>query len=138
MFGLFIVILPWIIILLLWRQMYKKASAGYVQRFSYITQYPINLCLEYMKHDNVYDFYEYDWEEINGIYYITLNKIRNSPTSGWGGPRPEFEVKFNSVVNGTKIEIIYLPNCIAPIPLGVSVKDMNLFWKTKLDAEESE
>ena len=29
----------------------------------YITNYSLDLCLEYMKHDNIYDRFKYVWEK---------------------------------------------------------------------------
>lgn len=53
----------------------------------YKSRYPIDLCLAYMKNDNINDVFEYTWEECEGKYCITYlvlcqdlvqNKMRGS------------------------------------------------------------
>lgn len=41
-------------------------------QYYYVADYSLDLCLEYMKHDNVYDRFSYKWEEKEDYYLITF------------------------------------------------------------------
>lgn len=129
---LFLMFFPIIAFAALWIILYLVDEWTEVD---YITQYPLENCLEYMKHDNIYDVYDYEWEENEGRYFITFTNVKH-----YGAPfdirKPVFEVIFESVENGTKIKVIYLKKIIAPGPI-VGWEQVNTFWKKKLNAEES-
>jgi hypothetical protein len=103
-------------------------------QYYYITKYPLDLCLEYMKHDNIYDRFSYKWEEEGNYYLITFIEYKNSILSLGTSPKPTFKVIFEDLENQTGINVQLLKNILQPIPF-VYTKDIDLFWEKKLEAK---
>lgn len=103
-------------------------------QFYYVTQHSLNLCLEFMNHDNIYDWFLYDWEEKEGRYFITFNEYKSSILSLATSPKPTFEVIFKDLGEGTEIEVCFLSSILQPVPF-VRTKDIDLFWEKKLHAK---
>lgn len=129
MIAIFLVLLPILAICFLWLGLYIADDGN---EFFYITQYPVDICLDYMKHENMYDLFDYTWEEIGGRYFITFIK-RKSNVKPFNMPKPVFEVVFTSVDRETKIKVIYLKSYSAPVPL-IGIENVDLFWNKKLNA----
>lgn len=105
--------------------------------FYYVTNYPLHLCLEYMKHENVYDKFSYGWEEKGDYYLITFNEYKNSILSLAAAPKPTFKVTFEDLGNETGIRVQFLSTVFQPVPF-VYTKDINAFWEKKLEARVQE
>jgi hypothetical protein len=103
-------------------------------QYYYITKYPLGLCLEYMKHDNIYDIFSYKWEEEGNYYLITFIEYKNSILSLGTSPKPTFKVIFEDLENQTGINVKCLKNILQPIPF-VYTKDIDMFWEKKLEAK---
>lgn len=101
--------------------------------FHYMTDYSKELCLEYMQHDNVNDYFSYSWEEKDGKFLITFNDYKSSILSLKNSPKPTFEVEFEEVEGCTSIKVTFLANGMLSLPF-VYTKDVDLFWKRKLNA----
>lgn len=104
-------------------------------QFYYITQYPLNLCLEYMNHDNIYDRFAYTWEKKGDRYFITFNEYKNSILSLATSPKPVFEVIFENLGENTGIQVRFLKSILSPVPF-VYIRDIDLFWEEKLNAKK--
>lgn len=102
--------------------------------FYYITDYSLALCLEYMKHDNIYDVFSYIWEEKEDYYLITFMEYKNSIFSLATSPKPTFKVKFEDLKDCTRIGVWFIKSLFQPIPF-VSTKDIDMFWGKKLEAK---
>ncbi len=102
-------------------------------KMQYFTEKSLKICLDYMKHDNVYDRFIYEWKEEKGKYLIKFVEYKNSVLSLATSPKPIFEVVFKEIESGTLINVHFLKNFIQPVPF-VYTKDIDLFWKNKLDA----
>ena len=101
----------------------------------YLSKYPVRLCREYMTHFNVYDRFEYIWEDRGDYCLITLKEYRNSIRSLSNARKPIFKVEFEDFGDQTGIRTQLMnPGFIIKGP-DVSVKDIDRFWETKLDAE---
>ena len=72
-------------------------------QYYYITNYSLELCLEYMKHDNIYDIFSYKWEEREDYYLITFIEYKRSMLSLATSPKPVFKVTFKDLGNQTGI-----------------------------------
>ena len=103
--------------------------------YHYVTHYVIHLCEDYMKHDNVYDRFTYKWEEDEGGYLITFLEFKDSIRSLANSPKPVFFVKFEDMEGQTGIHVQFLKGILDPVPF-VNTKDIDLFWKKKLDAKK--
>ncbi|MDE6530059.1 MAG: hypothetical protein K2K96_04720 [Lachnospiraceae bacterium] len=103
--------------------------------YHYITNYSLDLCLEYMKHDNIYDKFEYVWEERGDYYLITFKEYKNSMLSLANAPKPTFKVTFENMGNQTGISVQFLKGSLQPVPFAYT-KDIDIFWEKKLDAEK--
>ena len=103
-------------------------------QYYYVTDYSLDLCLEYMKHDNVYDRFSYKWEEKEDYYLITFIEYKKSILSLATSPKPTFKVIFEDLGNQTGINVQFLDGFLQPTPF-VYTKDIDLFWKTKLEAK---
>lgn len=99
----------------------------------YVASYPLHLCLEYMKHKNIHDKFTYSWEEKDGYYLITFQEYRNSMKSLAYAPKPAFRVTFEDLGDTTGILVEFLKDFLQPVPF-VYTKDIDEFWKKKLDA----
>lgn len=53
--------------------------------FYYLSKHPIRLCMDYMKHFNIYDPFLYTWEERGDYFLITFEG--NSYGIYWAGER---------------------------------------------------
>lgn len=102
--------------------------------YHYIANYPLDLCLEYMKHNNIYDRFEYEWEERGGYYLITFKEYKSSMLSLANAPKPTFKVTFENMGNQTGISVQFIKGSLQPVPF-VYTRDINIFWEKKLDAE---
>lgn len=100
-------------------------------KYKYVSHYALHLCLEYMKHDNIYDRFSYTWEENDNGYFITFLEYKDSMLSLKNSPKPFFKVVFEDLGNQTGINVYLLSDL-----LFVRTKDLDLFWKKKLDAEK--
>lgn len=76
--------------------------------FYYTTNYSLDLCLEYMKHDNIYDRFKYEWEEKGDYYLITFIEYKNSMLSLANAPKPTFKVTFENMGNQTGITVQFI------------------------------
>lgn len=78
--------------------------------YNYITDYALNLCLEYMKHDNIYDRFIYVWEEGEGYYLITFKEYKSimSTLSLANAPKPTFKVVFENMGEQTGIAVQFI------------------------------
>lgn len=103
-------------------------------QYYYISKYSLDLCLEYMKHDNVYDRFSYKWEEKENYYLITFIEYKNSILSLATSPKPTFKVTFEDLGNQTGINVQFLTKALQPTPF-VYTKDINMFWEKKLEAK---
>ena len=101
----------------------------------YITNYSLDLCLEYMKHDNIYDKFEYAWEEKGDYYLITFTEYKNSMLSLATSPKPTFKVTFENMGNQTGISVQFITGFLLPVSF-VYTKDIDTFWEKKLDAKK--
>lgn len=101
--------------------------------FHYITDYSKELCLEYMQHDNVNDYFSYSWEAKKDKFLITFNEYKSSILSLENSLKPTFEVEFEEVGGSTSIKVTFLSNDMLSLPF-VYTKDVDLFWKRKLNA----
>ena len=103
--------------------------------FFYLSKYPIRLCREYMTHFNVYDRFEYIWEEREDYYLITFKEYRNSIRSLYNARKPIFIVVFEDYGDQTGIWVKNInPDWLTKLPT-VSTVDIDRFWETKLDAK---
>ena len=117
--------------------MYKltiKQDKEWEGKFYYITNYSLDLCLEYMKHDNIYDRFEYVWEKKEDYYLITFKEYKNSILSLATSPKPTFKVIFENMGNQTGISVQFIKERFQPVP-NVSTKDIDTFFEKKLDAK---
>lgn len=96
--------------------------------YNYTTEYPLNLCMEYMQHDNIFDWFIYTWEEKEGRFFITFREYKNSMHSLFNAPKPTFEVTFTDLENSTGIEVQFVQKNFWPWPF-VSTKDIDMFWQ---------
>lgn len=105
--------------------------------YHYITNYSLDLCLEYMKHDNIYDKFEYVWEERGDYYLITFKEYKNGMLSLANAPKPTFKVTFENMGNQTGISVQFIKGngFLQQVP-SVRTKDIDTFWEKKLDAEK--
>ena len=104
-------------------------------QYYYITNYSLELCLEYMKHDNIYDIFSYKWEKREDYYLITFIEYKRSMLSLATSPKPVFKVTFEDLGNQTGINVQFLKGFLQPMPFVYS-RDINRFWETKLDAKK--
>lgn len=104
-------------------------------KFYYITNYSSDLCLEYMKHDNINDKFKYVWEKKEDYYLITFKEYKNSMLSLATSPKPTFKVKFENMGNQTGISVQFIKSLFQPVPF-VYTKDIDTFWGKKLDAKK--
>lgn len=104
--------------------------------FYYITKYPLNLCLDYMKHRNINDTFVYSWEE-KGDYYLITFKEYNGILSLANAPKPTFKVVFEDLGNETGIHVQFLSDIFQPVP-SVYTKNIHEFWEKKLEAKVKE
>ena len=103
--------------------------------YDYVTSYPLHLCLDYIKHENVGDVFYYTWEEQEDYYLITFKEYRNSSFySLHNAPKPEFRVMFKSTENGTTIHVQFLSQLLQPVPF-VTTYQIDEFWERKLEAK---
>lgn len=105
--------------------------------YHYITDYSLDLCLEYMKHDNIYDKFEYVWEERGDYYLITFKEYKNGMLSLANAPKPTFKVTFKNMGNQTGISVQFIKGSLQAVPF-VYTKDIDAFWKKKLDAKKAD
>ena len=106
---------------------------GMESRF-YITNYSLDLCLEYMKHDNIYDKFKYVWEKKEDYYLITFKEYKNSILSLAMASKPTFKVMFENMGNQTGISVQFIKGFLQPVP-SVYTKDIDTFFEKKLDAK---
>lgn len=104
-------------------------------KFYYVTDYDLDLCLEYMKHDNIYDRFIYEWEEKEDYCLITFKEYKNSIMSLATSPKPMFKVTFENVENQTGIMVEFVEGFLQRLPF-VSTKDVDVFWEKKLNAKK--
>ncbi len=105
--------------------------------YHYITNYSLDLCLEYMKHDNIYDKFEYVWEERGDYYLITFKEYKNGMLSLANAPKPTFKVTFENMGNETGISVQFIKESLQAVPF-VYTKDIDAFWEKKLDAKKAD
>lgn len=103
--------------------------------YNYITNYSLDLCLEYMQHDNVYDKFEYAWEKKEDHYLITFIEYKNSMLSLANAFKPTFKVIFENMGNQTGISVQFIKEPLQSVP-NVYTRDIDAFWQKKLDAEK--
>lgn len=103
--------------------------------FYYESHYAIDLCREYIKHDNVYDKFSYTWEENEDHFLITFLEFKNSIRSLQNSPKPTFKVVFEDLGTKTGIHVEFIKAFLQPTPF-VYTKEIDEFWKRKLDAEK--
>ena len=99
----------------------------------YETNYSIEFCRDYMKHDNVNDVFLYKWEEKENHYIITFTEYKNSILSLANAPKPVFKVSFEDLETKTGIKVEFIKDFLQPVPF-VYIKDIDKFWKEKLNA----
>ena len=105
-------------------------------QYYYLSNYSLDLCLEYMKHDNIYDKFSYKWEKTEeNDYFITFIEYKNSILSLANSPKPTFKVIFEDLGDQTGIHVQFLKSCLQPLPF-VSTKDIDTFWEVKLAAKK--
>ena len=115
--------------------MREIAGKGEDMELYYLSKYPIRLCREYMTHFNVYDRFEYIWEERGDYYLITFKEFRNSIRSLSNARKPIFKVVFEDFGEQTGIRTRFMnPGLIIELP-EIPIKDIDCFWETKLDAK---
>ena len=101
----------------------------------YLSKYPIRLCREYMTHFNVYDQFEYVWEEREDYYLITFKEYRNNMRSLVNARKPIFKVAFEDFGDQTGIRTQFMNRgLIIELP-EVPIKYIDRFWEIKLDAK---
>lgn len=105
-----------------------------VNSFYYVSDYPISLCLEYMKHSNIYDRFSYKWEENNGYYFITFIEYKNSMRSLATSPKSKFIVIFNELGEQTSINVSFINTILQPVPF-IATNEIDTFWERKLNAK---
>lgn len=105
--------------------------------YHYVTDYALNLCQDYMKHENVSDRFTYKWEEDEEGYLITFLEFKNSIRSLTNCPKPVFFVKFEDMGGQTGIHVQFLAGILDPVPF-IFTKDIDTFWEKKLDAKRVE
>ena len=103
----------------------------------YKTNYSLDLCLEYMKHDNIYDKFEYVWEKKEDYYLITFKEYKNSILSLAMAPKPTFKVMFENMGNQTGISVQFIKGFLQLVPF-VYTKDIDTFFEKKFDASKGE
>ncbi len=106
-------------------------------QYHYITNYSLDLCLEYMKHDNIYDKFEYVWEESGEYYLITFKEYKNGMLSLANAPKPTFKVTFENMGNQTGISVQFIKGYLQAVP-SVYTRDIDAFWEKKLDAKKED
>lgn len=97
-------------------------------KFYYITNYSLDLCLEYMKHDNINDKFKYVWEKKEDYYLITFKEYKNSMLSLATSPKPTFKVMFENMGDQTGISVQFIKGLLQPVPF-VYTKDIDTFWE---------
>lgn len=118
------------------RSLKEKEGRNKVKtNFYYITPYSLDLCLEYMKHENISDIFSYNWEKEEDYYLITFKEYKNRILSLANAPKPTFKVVFIDLGNSTGINVEFLSSFFQSVPF-VSTKDINTFWEKKLDAKK--
>lgn len=105
-----------------------------INSFYYVSDYPISLCLEYMKHCNIYDRFSYKWEENNGYYFITFIEYKNSMRSLATSPKSKFIVIFNELGEQTSINVSFINTILQPVPF-IATNEIDTFWERKLNAK---
>ncbi|MCM1496282.1 MAG: hypothetical protein NC089_10865 [Bacteroides sp.] len=106
-----------------------------MMQFYYVTDYSIPLCLDYMKHENAYDRFIYQWEERNGYFLITFLEYKNDIKSLATSPKPTFKVVFEELEHQIGINVQFLGGFLQPLPF-VYTKEVDWFWEKKLDAKK--
>lgn len=107
-------------------------------QYYYLSNYSLDLCLEYMKHDNIYDKFSYKWEKTEeNDYFITFIEYKNSILSLANSPKPTFRVIFEDLGGQTGIHVQFLKSFLQPLPF-VYTKDIDTFWEVKLAAKKIE
>jgi len=102
--------------------------------FYYVTKYPIQNCIQYLYNKNVYDVFEYKFEEGEGGYYLTFIEYRNSLRSLHNCTKPCFNVMFYERGYETLIKISFVERGLLPWP-NLYLKKLDEFWEKKLDAK---
>lgn len=102
--------------------------------FYYVTKYPIQNCIQYLYNKNVNDVFEYQFEEVEGGYYLTFVEYRNSLRSLQNCIKPCFNVMFYEQGNETLIKVIFVESSFVLWP-NLYLKKMDEFWDKKLDAK---
>ena len=107
-------------------------------QYYYLSNYSLDLCLEYMKHDNIYDKFSYKWEKTEeNDYFITFIEYKNSILSLANSPKPTFKVIFEDLGDQTRIYVQFVKSFLQPLPF-VYTKDIDTFWEVKLAAKRIE
>lgn len=115
--------------------MFEIAEKGENMELYYLSKYPIRLCREYMTNFNVYDQFEYIWEEREDYYIIIFKEYRNTIRSLANARKPIFKVVFEDFGDQTGIRTQLMnPGLITKGP-SAPVKNIDRFWETKLDAK---
>lgn len=115
--------------------MFETAEKGENMEFYYLSKYPIRLCREYMTHFNVYDRFEYIWEDRGEYCLITFKEYRYSIFSLANARKQIFKVVFEDFGDQTGIKTWFInPGLIIKLP-NVCERDLDRFWETKLDAK---
>lgn len=102
--------------------------------FYYVTEYPLDLCLQYMQNDNVYDIFSYTWEKRDCFYLLTFVQYKNSIRQLSTMYEPSFVVQFENVGEKTYVDVSYVSKIMQPFPV-VHVDKIDAFWEKKLNAK---
>ena len=109
--------------------------------FDYITDYDLKVCLDYMKHDNIYDVFTYEWKEIQGRQYTYYMKFKEYKNSWWrrlgNCPVQAFEVIFEELGDQTAIHVNFIRGPLGLFLQFVTDKYIDMFWKQKLNAQRT-
>ncbi len=105
-----------------------------INSFYYVTEYPLDLCLQYMQNDNVYDVFSYTWEKREGFYLLTFVQYKNSFRQLSSLFAPSFIVQFENVEEKIGVNVSYVSNIMQPFPM-VDVYNIDAFWEKKLNAK---
>ena len=102
--------------------------------FHYTTQYTKEQCLEFMKHENVNDIYDYEWREEKtfGALIIKNYKVPDFVHDFHGRQEWGFIVRFREEAEGTLIDVKLVQT--EKLPFIHNRAKIDEFWKQKLDA----
>lgn len=113
--------------------------------FYYLSEHPVKVCRDYMKHFNIYDCFLYTWEERGDYFLITFkgrsygiywtgDRYRNGHPWVGNMPRQSFRVEFKDLGEKTGIRVQFISTFLSKTPQ-MQPWLFDRFWERKLDAK---